>query len=52
METIETLKQKRNELVEAIAELDSEANKVEVFELHGEISAIDRQIHSIDPSQV
>ena len=52
MNTIEELKKKRIELVEAIAELDSEASKVEIYELHGEISDIDAKIHAIDPSQV
>ena len=52
METIEELKKKRLELVEAIAEMDSDASKVEIYEMHGEISAIDAKIHAIDPSQV
>ncbi len=52
METIEELKNKRNELVEAINNLDPVASKVEIYELHGEISEIDRKIHAIDPSQI
>jgi len=52
METVEELKAKRNELVAAIAEMDSEASKVEIYEMHGEISAIDRQLHAINPSLV
>ena len=52
METIKELQDKRLELVEALAELDSEVSKVEIHELHGEISEIDRQIHAIDPSQI
>ena len=52
METIEELQAKRNELVEAISELDRDASRVEIYELHGEISEIDRKIHAIDPSKV
>lgn len=52
METLAELKTKRNELVEALIELDHDANKVEIHEMYGEISAIDRKIHAIDPSQV
>ena len=52
METIEELKKKRTELVETITEMDSDASKVEIYELHGEIDDIDRRIHAIDPSQV
>lgn len=51
-EEITKLKERRNELVEAISEMDSVASRVEIHELHGEISEIDRQIHAIDPSQV
>ena len=49
---LELMKAKRLELVEAIGELDPVASKVEIYELHGEISEIDRKIHAIDPSQV
>lgn len=53
METeLEILKRTRAELVETISELDPDASKVEIYELHGEISEIDRKIHAIDPSQV
>ena len=52
MENIEELKAKRLEIVEALRELDYDANKVEIYELHGEINDIDRQFHAIDPSQV
>ena len=52
METIEELQAKRNELVEALSELDREASKVEFYEMHGEINEIDRKIHAIDPSKV
>ena len=49
---IQKLKDTRNLLVEAIAEMDSDASKVEIYELHGQISEIDAKIHAIDPSQV
>lgn len=49
---IEQLQARRNELVEAISELDRDASKVEIYELHGEIDEIDRQLHAIDPSLV
>ena len=49
---IEELKRERVELLEAIADLDPTASKVEIYELQGEIGEIDRRIHAIDPSQV
>ena len=49
---IEKLKAERLALLEAISEMDSDASKVEIYEMHGEISEIDRKIHAIDPSQV
>ena len=52
MSELTELKAKRIELVEAIGELEPDASKVEIYELHGEISEIDRKIHAIDPSQV
>ena len=52
MDTITELKAKRAEIVEALIELDHDANKVEIHEMYGEISKIDRKIHAIDPSQV
>lgn len=51
-EEITKLQEQRNELVQAIYELDPEVSKVEIHELHGEISKIDRKIHAIDPSKV
>jgi hypothetical protein len=49
---LQKLKDTRNLLVEAIAEMDFDASKVEIYELHGRINAIDAKIHAIDPSQV
>ena len=43
---------RRNELVEAIGELDSNVSMVEIYELQGEVSEIDAKIHAIDPSKV
>lgn len=51
-EEITKLKERRNEIVEAISEMDSVASKIEIYEMHGEIDEIDRKIHAIDPSQV
>ena len=52
METIEELKKERFALIEAISEMDRDANKVEIYEMYGEMSEIERKIHAIDPSQV
>ncbi len=52
IEEFATLRKKREVLIEAIAELNFDANRVEIYELHYEISEIDRRLHAIDPSLV
>ena len=52
LELIATLRKQREVLVEAIGEMRSDADKVEIYEMHGEISEIDARLHAIDPALV